>query len=194
MKYNAETGPTDGERTSGYEFMKHRIRKILLVCWQLRRVHSGRGRPYRAADQPGVHRPEHVQPAGAAARQLDGRGARPAPRGRSVRLHPHDVQRGRTRRVRLRQDRQGAPPAYPCRVADQFLEGHLPPYRRARRFGHRLHLLVERQYRSGDRHHQTHRGCDERRGGHPHRGRSGHPARRRTRCVSIRPICRRSTS
>ena len=32
MKYNAETGPTDGERTSGYEFMKHRIRKILLVC------------------------------------------------------------------------------------------------------------------------------------------------------------------
>ncbi len=145
---------------------------------QLRRVHSGRGRPYRAADQPGVHRPEHVQPAGAAARQLDGRGARPAPRGRSVRLHPHDVQRGRTRRVRLRQDRQGAPPAYPCRVADQFLEGHLPPYRRARRFGHRLHLLVERQYRSGDRHHQTHRGCDERRGGHPHRGRAGHPARR----------------
>ena len=96
----------------------------------------------------------------------------------AVRLHPHDVQRGRTRRVRLRQDRQGAPPAYPCRVADQFLEGHLPPYRRARRFGHRLHLLVERQYRSGDRHHQTHRGCDERRGGHPHRGRAGHPARR----------------
>ncbi len=54
---------------------------------QLRRVHSGRGRPYRAADQPGVHRPEHVQPAGAAARQLDAEPSTCLREERSVRLH-----------------------------------------------------------------------------------------------------------
>lgn len=32
MRHNGTIGPTGGEPTSGHAFMKHRIRKILLVC------------------------------------------------------------------------------------------------------------------------------------------------------------------
>ena len=145
---------------------------------QLRRVHPGGGRAHRVADQPGVHRPQHVEPAVADARQLDRRGAGGAGPGRFVRFHPHDVQRRRTRRFFVRQDRQGAAPQHPRGAADLLFEGYLPPHRGAGPLGTGLHLLVARQHGTDHRHHQADRGQDERRRGHPRRGRAGHPSGR----------------
>ena len=114
---------------------------------QLRRVYSRRRRTYRVADQSGVPRPEHVEPAVIHTRQLDARGAGPARTRRFVRLHPDDVQRGGTRRLHVRQDRQGAPSADSRGAAHLLLERHLPPHRGAGPFGTRLHLRLARQHR-----------------------------------------------
>ena len=145
---------------------------------QLRRVYSRRRRTYRVADQSGVPRPEHVEPAVIHTRQLDARGAGPARTRRFVRLHPDDVQRGGTGRLHVRQDRQGAPSADSRGAAHLLLERHLPPHRGAGPFGTRLHLRLARQHRPDHGDHQAGRGQDERRGGYRRGRRAGHSAGR----------------